>query len=351
MLDSVIPETNQEFDIDPHTHREMEGQILYPNEPLLMEEYKQGKETGESCHIPLMAPHFAWKRGFVNTWAGWPNFGKSAITKFITLVKVVKSNWKAVLFVPEDLSSAKRNGKVIVNSNDVFDSLVFMLTGKPPYLHYQKKWGRMQIPEKEYKEALRWLGERIYVVRPKGRDLRSLMELYRYIYEYKGTDILFIDPFKNLRNEDNKRSDLYIDDIFAEMKDTAIETDSVFNLVAHPHKEKMTIESGKDRGKYKKVTPDMLLGGASFNNNTDGFYSIHRPNIHLDYNDPQVMFINYKQRKSELVAKKGAVDDIRYSPKYHRFYFEGVCPLDGSKLEGYGKETPTGTDEPGPAPF
>jgi hypothetical protein len=125
-----------------------------------------------------------------------------------------------------------------------------------------------------------------------------------------------------------------LDEMFMQTKEFSIQTHSTFNFIAHPRSQH---DPKEKNGSFKVITQHMLAGGAAFDNNMDGIYSIDRPGSHLNPNDPQVSFYNLKQRKAHLVAKRGVCDTIRFDFLKNRYYFSDICPIDGSVAKG--KET------------
>jgi len=312
----------------------MERQILRPDMESLLDEYENGKQLGETTHAKTLDGVISWKRTFVNCWTGWPNFGKSTFTKYIALLKSYKAGWKWVLFVPEDVGSHRMpNGKIKVDANDVWDELAFTYQGQTPYKHHHEKKGWARMERDVYIETMKWLEAHFMIVQPDNRSWNGLIDLIKYSYDHRPFDGIFIDPFKNIRSDEKGRTDLYLDETFAALKDVAIETNSSVNIVAHPKNEKKKITSGQNEGEYKVVEPDMMLGGASWDNNMDGFYSFHRPFKHDDPKSPWCELFNLKQRKQTLVGKPGSVGDIFFVEKMNRFLFDKRDPFTGQTHE------------------
>ena len=59
----------------------------------------------------------------------------------------------------------------------------------------------------------------------------------------------------------------------------------------------------------------------------DAIFAVHRPNYHLDFQDPLVHFYSHKIRKQNLVGRTGQVEDITFNVKENRYYFSGQNPL------------------------
>jgi hypothetical protein len=306
---------------------------LAPDTALLMAEFDEGKEIGEPCGIAEIDKIFSWKRGFLNVFTGWANSGKSTMMLFLMLMRSLKYGTKWNLWSPEMISSKRDGNKVYITANDIYDELVHTLTGKIPYKHWEAKYGKKQMPLDEYMAALEIIREYFFVMNPKDRGYKNIIDNHRYFHEYHGCEGFLDDPFKNLILDYSLgRDDRILEATFAEFEEFALETHSFMNFVAHP--KSMTEVKERPKGNapapYKVVTQFMLIGGSAWDNSMDGIFSIYRQNAHLDPQDPWVTFITLKQRKQQLTHRKGEYDKIEFDFFTNRFYFGGVCPIDGS---------------------
>lgn len=298
-----------------------------------LEEFTNGKAIGENARIPVVHDNFSWKKSFVNCWTGWPNDGKSTFFLFMALMKSIVDQWKWCIWSPEMYNAIKGpNGKMVISAADIIDEVVFMKTGMNPYKHFQQKYGVPQMRQDEYVAALEWVQSHFIFVNPKDRKFSNLIDNFRYVFEYYGVDGFLVDPFKNIDHGDEGggRFDLYLDRTFSETKEFSLETDTSFNYIAHPRNDK---DPKNPDGSYKLCSQFMLAGGASWNNNMDGVFSISRPFKHNKADDPRVTFFNLKQRKQQLVGRCGAYSKIEFDFLTNRFYFDGNCPIDGSYKE------------------
>ena len=304
-----------------------------PDRAVMLNEYGDGKEVGESSRIEALDKTFKWKRGFQNGWTGNPNDGKSTIIQFLALVKCKVDNWKACLWMPEMMSSHRdKSGKVWINANDIYDELIFMLTGKCPYKHFSEQYGIKQIPIEEHQEALNWIEEHFIVIYPEDRKFKNIIDNFYYQHEVNGCDIFLGDTWKDIDHHEEGRTDNHITKLLREGREFALKSHTVLNWVLHPRSDKEV----KDKaGKYKVVDQYMVSGGAAFNQSLDGFFSIYRPFKHENPNDPRVELYTLKQRKQQLVARVGVCDGIEFDWKTNRFYWNGSCPIDGSFKEAH----------------
>lgn len=247
---------------------------------------------------------------------------------FMMLVKSLHDGWKWVVWSPEMRSAQFVNGKVIINANDIINLLVWMMSGVTPYKHVAEKYGTPRLSIDEYFQLVEVVKSHFIFLDPENKTPKALNELLFSLYEKDGFDGVLIDPWKNVRQDIDKRSDIWLEEVFADTKDFAVKTNTSWNWIAHP---KANVE------KYRKgangmteimpVTQEKLNGGAAWDNSMDGIYSIFRYNLHLNINSREVMFKNIKQRKQELVGERGDVDNIVFDAAKRRYIFSGTDPL------------------------
>jgi hypothetical protein len=303
-----------------------------PNIQLMVSEWEYGTETGEPSRVNAMDEVFAWKRGFVNGWYGWSNDGKGTFFDFMSLIKSKIDGWKWLLYKQEDMSS-RRNGKVItITADDIYNNLAWALTGQTPYRHFAKKHFQKQLDLEKYMDAIEWIEKHFMVVNPNDRRFKNVMDTFLYYYEKFGVDGFLIDPWKSIiTDRANDTIDQVLNNAFIECKEFALKTDTSFNIIAHPTSMQDVKTSNKEGAPYKVVNQFMISGGAAWDNNMNSQYSIYRPERHLSPSDPKVHFINLKQRKAEIVgAKRGVYENIKFDFLTKRYFFDGVCPIDGS---------------------
>lgn len=311
---------NQEFSVDPR----FEESLITTDKSHALQVYDEGEKNGDFANVDLMENNFSWMRGFVNCWTGLPNFGKTTFFMFMALVQAKMAGWKWCIFSPEEIMSYKRGNVVHKTALDIQNNLIYMLTGKCTLKRYAHKHKIEYIDQFLYLDCLDWIDQYFKIIQPKEKTYKNLIDNFRYFHEYFGIDGFLIDPFKNLEGEGGGRTDVYLNKIFADCKDFALETHTSFNFIAHPRGGNYRNE---DTGEFRFVTQYDLAGGAAWDQAMDGIYSYHRPQIHAQFS-PNVEWYNLKQRKQKLVGMTGMVDNIMFSRKQNRFFFDGVCPLD-----------------------
>lgn len=312
--------------------QDFQASYIPPNMEFMVNEWDEGTEKGEPSRIEALDKIFAWKRGFISGWYGWANDGKGTFFDFAATVKAKIDGWKFCMWKSEDMSSRRDSKKkMIITADDIYNNIAWTLTGKTPYRHYAKKHDLQQIPLSEYTEIIEWVSTKFFVIFPQDRRYKNIIDNYWFMYEKYGIDVFLGDPFKAFTLTEDKRADKMLDDLFIDFKLFSLATNSSVNFIAHP--KSMTDVKDKD-GRYKVVNQYHIAGGAAFDNNLDSQYSIYRPNRHLNPADPWVEFYNLKQRKAEQVGvTKGMYDKIVFDPHTKRYFFNGVCPLDGSVME------------------
>jgi hypothetical protein len=311
--------SNLTASIEPST-----GEIILPNEDILIWEYENGLQVADTCGIPHMSEFFSWKRGFQNCFTGYPNDGKTLMTLFLMVVKSLQTDWKWCVWSPEMRSGTFINGQVNVNYNDLINEIIWMIDGRTPYKHIAEKYHTERIPLDEYLRLVPWIKEHFITIEPKGKKPEEIYKLLNSIYGVEGFDGILIDPFKNVEQDIRVRDDIYLEQLFATFKDLALHVNGVMNWIAHP---KANVARLNSDGGINPCDQYMLNGGAAWNNSMDGIYSVLRPNINTDPKDASVNFLNLKQRKQDLTTPRGVVTNIEFDLKRHRYLFGGIDVL------------------------
>lgn len=312
-------------------------------------EWSEGVQGGESCRVDALKDTFAWMRGSINGWYGWSNDGKSEFRDFLKLMKakereeVVKGKkvkvdgWKFACFKPEDMNSTidKSTGKSKIAATRIYKNMAWSLTGKTWHEPFAKLRGISKMTLEEENEALRFVTDHIFVVYPKDRRYKNLLDEFRFLHEKFGIDGFEIDPFSSVILPDSSRGDERLTAVFFDMKEFALETNTVFDIVNHPK----SITDVKDKnGKFKVVNQFMVLGGAAWDMKMDGQYSIYRPERHIDPKDPKVEFHNLKQKQAQVVGvERGETRGIEFVFNTKQYYFNGVNPMTGEEKGGQKK--------------
>lgn len=311
---------------------DFQSSYIRPNIASLTIRHAEGAQTGETSGIKEMDGVFKWMRGFINGWYGWSNDGKGTFFDFMAVMKAKRDGWKFALFKQEDMNSSKEDKRTIISADDVYDNLIWSLTGITPFKHFADLHKIPQLSLDKYHEALEFIEEHFFVVYPHDRRYQNIFDEFKFLYEKYKIDCFLIDPFKALILDDGERGDERLTKVFIAAKEFSLETNSSVNFINHAksmmdQKEK----DGPNKGRFKIVNQFMQLGGSAWDINMDSQYSIYRPERHLDATDPKVNFWNLKQRKAEIVGcNKGVYENIKFDFLKKQFYFNGINPMDGS---------------------
>ena len=253
----------------------------------------------------------------------------TTFTLYLMVVKSLFDNWKWCFWSPEMKSATFYNGKVQVHYNDLINEIIEIITGKTVYKQISEKYKIERVGLNEYIKHAEWVKKHFICLDPKNNHIDHIYDLLLRTYEKEGFDGVLIDPFKNVRMDEGGREDQKLDALFSRFKNLAVETNCVMNWIAHPRSK---VERLKDDQKMP-CDQYMLSGGAAWDNNMDGIYSVLRPNSHIEPNDTSVHFYNLKQRKQKFTTKKGMYPFINYNQKIQRYIFNGNDPLDKQNTE------------------
>jgi hypothetical protein len=311
-------------------HVEKDPDIIGLDFSIIEQEHKEGIQIADNCMIDQMSECFAWMRGHQNCWTGFPNDGKTQFTLFMMIVKMIKSNWKWVIWSPEMKSANFIDNKVKVHYNLLAYEIMATISGKTPHKHIHNKYNVPLMTLKEKKDIAELIKDKFIFLNPKKKDIKSIYELLKNQYEQHGYDGILIDPFKNIEAEHNVRDDKHLHDVFANFKDFAVETNTVMNWIAHP---KSGVTRVKNDGTLNPCNQYMLSGGAAWDNSMDGIYSIQRPDTADNPTSSRVIFHNLKQRMQELVCNRGEIDCIDFDIKTRRYLFDSYDVMGGKQIE------------------
>ena len=294
---------------------------------IMKQDYEQGVQRGESTGIREMDENLSWMRGHQNCWTGWANDGKTTFLTYMMIIKSLKDGWKWCIWSPEMKKANFVDGQVKTHFNVIAYEMMATISGKTPYRHVHEKFKVPLMSLDEIHELTNWIGKHFTFLDPQQRDIKYVIEMHRRIFEKQGFDGFLLDPYKNIKAEIGKRDDQHLSDVFAQISEASIATNSVFNWIAHPRSGvTRTIEVDG----VLQVAPcnqSMLSGGAAWDNSMDGIYTPLRPYTTEDLTDNRVRFYNLKQRMQDLTAQRGHVDGITYDVKKRRYIFENRDPL------------------------
>jgi hypothetical protein len=306
-------------------------------------EHEAGAQGGEDCRIDALKNHFAWMRGTINGWYGWANDGKSEFRDFLKVIKMKTDKWKFGMFRAEDMDAVMVDGRPKIHANRIYKNLAWNLTGKTWSKNFAKKYFVPQMTLEEEMDALELIEEHFFVVYPKDRKYKNIIDEFTFLYEVKGCNAFEGDPWSSILVPDVS-NEAMLDALF-DFKEFALRTNTVMDFVNHAKVQRD--EKTKD-GKFKVVTQFMIPYSGAWDAKMDGQYSIYRPERHISAKDPKVEFHNLKQKNAQVVGvERGTVDKIEFSFTKKQYYFDGINPMTGEvKLRPGEKPADTVFEQP-----
>jgi len=253
--------------------------------PSMLENFRRGIQLAPTTRFGEMDDYFRWKKGEINLWTGYANWGKTFFVLQLMLTKSIYDGWKWAIFSPENYPA-----------NDFYDDLIEMYVGK---------W-LDKMSEEEYTHACTFVNDHIFYVYPDNEhDLESVNEKFRYLILKKGVDGVLIDPFNQLDKiaKPFERDDQYLSVVLKDIKRFALLNGVSYNIIAHP--------KNPVYGVNKALPPvDMydLHGGSMWGNKADQIVVYHRPNFHENPSDPNVTVYVRKVKRKRTGGKHGEFD-------------------------------------------
>lgn len=250
--------------------------------PSMLVNFRNGVPLAPTTRFPQTDDYWRWKKGDLNLFTGYANWGKTFYILQMMLTKSIWDGWKWGVFCPENYPA-----------NDFFDDLVEMYVGK---------WLR-NMTEDEYTDGCKFIGQHIFYVYPEdAHDVNSIHEKFRHLVLKKGIDGVLVDPFNQLDHNQKsyQREDQYLSEVLKDMKRFALLNAVVYNIVAHPK------NPSYQEGKVLPVV-DMydIAGGAMWGNKVDLIVSYHRPLFHENKNSPEVQIYVQKLKRKRTGGQLG----------------------------------------------
>jgi hypothetical protein len=276
--------------------------------------FRYGKARGETTHCKQIDSLFTWKLGFLYCFTGWPQAGKSQALLFLAMLKAKFSGWVWVVYSPE-------SGK----PGEYFDELVHCLVGKSTDPFFTNV-----MSEKEYLAAIDFVSKHFIFLDDEEYEKQGIEptpEVLRKTFEYyhtkNGCKGFIKDPWNALAGGDDIRDDKYLKRELTAEKRLAVRLNIANVILAHPKE----FQGQYDPEKGLPVPrPKDLAGGAMWNNRCDVIGAFHRPYVHKDPRDTNVVFHTRKVKQQRLVGSIGDIDMV-FNPQENRYYIAGACPL------------------------
>lgn len=313
---------------------EFEKSYIPPNLAQAMREYQSGRQGGTPSHIQALDRLFTWRGGTLCGLYGWPGDGKGTMFDFAALTKTMfekEEIFRVAMLKPEDMTNSVYKGKVEVSANNIYDKLVWMKTGKCTDEAAARRMKIDLIPKDLYFDELDFIKDRFKVLLPSDMRFKSIRDNFMWAFEKWGLKAFQIDTYKDLTKEGGEDE---LNSILKDYKKFALETNTSCWMTAHP--KTMRPNEMKDKtGAYVVITQYLVSGGAPWDNNMDYQCSIYKPGRHLkDFSDTRVQWHTLKVRDQQLMGcYPGQYDEITFERETLRYFFDSVCPLDGSRRQ------------------
>lgn len=253
----------------------------------MLANFRKGTQLAPTTRFEAVDKYFRWKKGDINLFSGYANFGKTTYVLQLMLIKSIYDGWKWAIFSPENFPA-----------NDFYDDLVEMYVGK---------WID-KMSEQEYTGACKFIGEHFFYVYPEHEhDIESIHSKFRYLVLKKGVDGVLVDPFNQLDRtlKFGERDDQYLSETLKVIKRFALLNAVCYNIIAHP--KNPTYNGNKQ---LEPVEMYDLAGGAMWGNKCDQITIYHRPRFHEDKNSREVQIRQIKTKRKRTGGQNGEFDLI-----------------------------------------
>lgn len=273
----------------------------------LVHAYEHGAKMGETTHSPEMDRAFKWKKGDINVWFGYGNFGKTIACLYFMLAKSMYNDWRWAVFCPENFPAV-----------DFFIDLIEMYTQK----HIDDRMGN-KMSREEFNDAMEFFNDHFFYVYPEEmHDITSMNKKFRQMILRWGIDGVLFDPWNQGDHEFDGREDTYLSIKLKEIKRFALHNNISYNIIVHPR----SINADKD-GKRPKIEVWHISGGAMWNNKTDNIISVDRPEWHENKSSPWTRLETHKIKRRRTGGANGVEVDLMYLPSKSTF-----CERDSNKI-------------------
>jgi hypothetical protein len=271
---------------------------------------------GKYCGVDQIANMFSWKKGMSYLFTGTPNTGKTTMVLFLYLIMSLRHGYKWCIWSPEMEDSYLDHGSIEYHSKDLIYTLMWTMAGVTPYDFYSKKHGTNLMSDEEKRTAYNWVVDHFKYIHLGDRTPAGIMEGFVEINDKYKVDGFLLDPWKSVKQNMDKRSDLWLEDALMDFKTFSLETNSIMTFVVHP---KSMRDYREADGNFRVITPMDLNGGAAWNNSMDVIISLRRMADRTEWH-------SHKIRKQHLVGIPGMYDQITFDMNTYRFYFMGDDP-------------------------
>lgn len=296
---------------------------------------KYGLQKGTTTYIDEIDEAWTWRWSEVNIHTGMSNEGKSSWMRFLTLIKCLEENCKAILFAPEDAPPEY-----------FYDDLIHTLSGKST-----DKTNPNFIGEELYDKCFNIIKEFIVFlyIKPPFNTVEKVLEMWEKAleeersnfddleeYEKNRTKILVIDPYIRLVRSKlaPDRDDLYAAYLMSLLTDFAQRWNVSIHMIMHQQTAKRN-----DSGYYAEPNMYAVKGGGTFVDMVDNVISVWRPFYAKDKLNTEVHITSQKIKKQKLTGVPQTVK-FRFNRKTNRYVDYNNDQIDIYNFDKWFREEP-----------
>ena len=253
--------------------------------------------NAETTHIKEYDRIFKWKYGWVNSWTGYSNEGKSSWLYFLILIKLLEDpNAKVAVFSPENYPRHKF----------VKDWVKTMLGCDPKY-STKVKCERM----------IEQFNDRLFYVYPSNHDIESIENQFKTLIKVNKVNITVIDHFLKVSKPTTMNDLQYLTSFIKRQEVFAKQ----FNVSHHVVYHQLTPQID-ETGNYPE--PDMykIKGGGSITDGSDTVSSVWRPYRKSEEENKSVIIKTQKVKDFD-VFKNGYLR-LDYNLMKNRYFLNGI---------------------------
>jgi twinkle protein len=274
---------------------------------IMVDNFIRGSRMGDLTHMGDFDRIFRWKKGQVNGWTGYANFGKSAFFCQCALVKSIMDGWRWAIWSPENYPAC-----------DFYDDLIEMYVGKNVTDTYGNK-----MSLEEYMNAIEFINNHFIFIYPEEKQtVEDLLGLVYTLILKHGIDGFCFDPY-NQRDESDDEVNLTtegkVSNFNTKIKRFTVKHNVSANIIIHPKVTSALTEARN--GEFKPADAYDMAGGAMWPNKLDNIVSVHRPNWFKENGktDPTVHIYTQKIKRKRTGGELGKTEmfwDIKKS-RFH----------------------------------
>lgn len=270
----------------------------------MVDNFHSGIRMGDYTYFGDFDNMFRWKKGQINLWIGYMNYGKTSFFMQLAITKSIIDGWKWAIFSPENYPAT-----------DFYDDLIEMYVGKNVHDLYHNK---MSIGE--YLNACDFLNKHFIFIYPEeNHTIETLHQKFSFLLGKHGIDGVLIDPYNQVEKlHDSKMMSEEISVFMSTCKRFCVQNDITYNIIVHPK-----LPTKNADGSIPPADVYDISGGAMWGNKADNIISYHRPNWHKDKTDKSVSIHTQKIKRKRTGGSVGEVFECCFEMSSSRYFIFG----------------------------